>query len=157
MNLDLAYEKNPGFMIRRLQQVAMALYIRSLKEFELTPLQYTILNVVKAKGGIDQISIAKISVLDTSTVRDIVERLEAKKLIVRTVGEHDRRTRNVALSEAGDRLLEAARPFVEEARTKLLGPLTAHERELLMTIVDKVVSAHEAKLNFERDRDIWRR
>ena len=157
MDHDLFYDKNPGFMMRRLQQVSTALYIRSLKEFDLTPLQYTILNIVNSAKSIDQISIARISILDTSTVRDIIERLEAKQLILRTVGEVDRRTRKVTITKAGVAVLEAARPSVEEARTKLLEPLTARECETLMSIVEKVVSAHEATLNFERDRDIWRR
>lgn len=157
MDHNLFSDQSPGFLIRRLQQVSVALFIRSLKEFDLTPLQYTILSIIKREKNIDQISIARQSILDTSTVRDIVERLEDKGLIQRTVGERDRRTRNASITKAGEQTLEAASPNIRITQSELLSPLTAKEARTFISLLEKMVSTHEASSKFERVKDIWRR
>ena len=37
--------QNPGFLFRRMQQVSVSLFLDRLREFDITPLQYTILRI----------------------------------------------------------------------------------------------------------------
>lgn len=138
-NLD----KNPGFLFRRMQQVSVSLFLDRLREFGITPLQYTILRIIRAQPGIDQISVASRAILDTSTVKDIVARLETKGLVKRKTGEQDRRTRSGSLTRAGDKLLAAAEQEVRRAQKELLAPLPTQEQAILMRLLRTLLAAHE--------------
>jgi DNA-binding MarR family transcriptional regulator len=136
-------DKNPGFLFRRMQQVSVSLFLDRLRKFGITPLQYTVLRIIRSRPGIDQISVASRAILDTSTVKDIVARLETKGLVVRRTGEQDRRTRSVSLARAGDRLLAAIEPEVRRARKDLLAPLTARDQATLLRLLRTLLAAHE--------------
>lgn len=150
-------DKNPGFLFRRMQQVSVSLFLNRLREFGITPLQYTILRIIRAQPGIDQISVASRAILDASTVKDIVARLEARGLVERRTGKLDRRTRSVSLTRAGDRLLAAVEPEVRRARRELLAPLSRQEQATLLRLLRSLLAAHE-QLPPDPDTAIpWRR
>jgi len=73
----------PGHLIRRCQQIAVAIFMEETREFDLTPVQYAALVVVRAQPGVDQTRLVNLIALDRSTIGNVVTRLEAKKLIVR--------------------------------------------------------------------------
>ncbi len=150
-------KKYPGFLFRRMQQVSVSLFLNRLRAFDITPLQYTILRIVEAQPGIDQISVASQAVLDASTVKDIVARLESKKLVARGTGERDRRTRSVSLTRAGAEILAACEPEVRRTRKELLAPLSADERETLHRLLNALLSAHEGRLERPEAASPWRR
>jgi DNA-binding MarR family transcriptional regulator len=140
--------RSPGFLVRRLQQVSVAIFRRELEEFGITPIQYTILTIVRdGRGregdGIDQQAIATRAVLDASTIADVLRRLEAKGLISRKTGPKDKRTRIVRLSPGGDAMLVAIAPNVQNARRKFLAPLNDAERNRFLSTVERLVGAHE--------------
>ncbi len=136
-------KNNPGFLFRRLQQVSVSLFLERLRQFGITPLQYTILRIIEAQPGIDQISVASQAVLDTSTVKDIVARLEAKKLIERRIGKHDRRSRAVSLTHAGCQLLVTIEPYVRRTQKELLAPLSERQQSMLLRTIRTLLVAHE--------------
>ncbi len=148
-------KNNPGFLFRRLQQVSVSLFLQRLRQFGITPLQYTILRIIEAQPGIDQISVASQAVLDTSTVKDIVARLEAKKLIARRIGEHDRRSRAVSLTRAGSQLLVTIEPYVRRSQKELLAPLSEHQRSMLLRTIHTLLVAHEEAV--AQTTEPWRR
>lgn len=147
---------SPGFLIRRLQQLAVALFIQSLSRHGLTPMQYTILRVIEASPGIDQAAVATMSVLDKSTVKDVLTRLESRGLLERRPALNDRRSTAVTVTPAGLQLLKEAEPQVEDSRRRLLEPLTTEEREQLLSSIGKLLRAHDATRGVER-RKPWRR
>ncbi len=134
---------NPGFLFRRLQQVSVSLFLDRLRQFGITPLQYTILRIIEGQPGIDQISVASQGVLDASTVKDIIERLETKKLVERRTAKHDHRSRAVFLTPAGSKLLAAAEPFVQKARKELLSPLSKQKQATVLRAMRELLEAHE--------------
>lgn len=136
-------DKNPGFLFRRMQQFSVSLFLDRLRKFDITPLQYTVLRIIRAQPGIDQISVASRAILDTSTVKDIVARLETKGLVRRRTGEQDRRTRSVSLTRAGGSLLAAVEPEVRRARKDLLAPLSARDQATLVRLLRTLLAAHE--------------
>ena len=83
--------RRPGFMIRRVHQVAVALFIEETGKLGVTNTQYGILFVLKHRPGIDQISVANLLGLDRSTTGMVVKKLEQDGLVVRSVGAYDRR------------------------------------------------------------------
>ena len=132
------YEK-PGHLIRRLQQIALALFMDETREFDITPVQYSALVAIDINPGLDQTALCNLIAIDRSTVGDVVSRLERKKLIKRTAGEEDRRTKVLFITPAGKKLIGEIEPFVESTQTRILEPLTMSERTALMRMLKKLV------------------
>ncbi len=82
LSIDL-YEQ-PGHLIRRSQQIAVAMFFDALGR-DVTPVQYAVLRMLQARPGIDQVTLACEVALDTSTTANIAARLEAKGWIRREV------------------------------------------------------------------------
>src|ERR1700722_8550934 len=83
--------RRPGFMIRRVHQIAVALFIEETGKLGVTNRQYGILFVLKHRPGIDQITVANLLGLDRSTTGMVVKKLEEDGLVARSVGVQDRR------------------------------------------------------------------
>ncbi len=142
-NNHLASPANPGFLIRRLQQVSASIFISRLRAFRLTPIQYTILRVIEERNGIDQRSLATLAALDESTTTDVLARLAARKLVKRSTGRVDRRTRLVHLTPAGRQLLQTVRPIVQAAQKELLEPLAVSRRTPFLKAIVDLLDAHQ--------------
>ncbi len=152
---DLA-ARGPGFLIRRLQQVSVSMFHERLEPLGLTPLQATVLRVLGREDGLDQLSLASRAKVDPSTMKDVLRRLESNKAVTRVRSEKDRRMQRVNLTAHGRRLLEDSRPAATEAAQHLLSPLTAVERKQLLTMIRKVIAAHDGPDEPGR-RTAWRR
>lgn len=144
---DRVVLEKPGHLIRRLQQIAVALFMAEAKDFDVTPVQYAALLAVSKHPGIDQTALVNIIAFDRSTIGDVVGRLVAKRLIRRGKGEKDGRTKVLHITPAGELLLRGIEPRVRAAQRHILAPLTAAERTAFMKMMIKLVN-----LNNERSR-----
>ncbi len=142
-NVHRAHADHSGFLIRRLHQLSSSNFMSSLREFQLTPIQYTILRVLEECPGVDQRTVATLAALDTSTTTDVLRRLAGRKLISRTPGPTDRRTRIIRLTKAGQKLLETVRPIVDAARRELLAPLSPAKQQALIASIIALLDAHD--------------
>jgi len=145
-----------------MQQVSVSLFLHRLQEFDITPLQYTILRIINSNSGINQTSIAIFAVLDMSTVKDIVHRLEAKGLLRRDIGNADRRMRCISLTARGMDVLSKAESEVKNTQKILLAPLEIDEQETLMRLLGRLLAVHEEsqgvdKSAGEKVHTPWRR
>jgi DNA-binding MarR family transcriptional regulator len=132
------YEK-PGHLIRRLQQISLALFMDETKEFEITPVQYSAILAIDNHPGIDQTALCNIIAFDRSTIGDVVTRLERKKLIRRTAGANDRRTKLLYVTTAGRKMIDEIEPAVQATQRRILEPLTTNERAVFMRMLKKLV------------------
>ncbi|MCB4771376.1 MarR family winged helix-turn-helix transcriptional regulator [Ancylobacter sp. Lp-2] len=134
----------PGFLIRRCNQVAMAIFLDETSGFDLSPAQYGALSVVAADPGIDQTRLMERSALDRSSVTKCVERLEARGLIRREVDAADRRVRRLYVTEQGQNLRHAVREHVLRSQARLLAPLGAERATLLLAMLKELADSHNA-------------
>jgi MarR family transcriptional regulator, lower aerobic nicotinate degradation pathway regulator len=134
--LETSIYTHPGFLARRLQQIAVATFLEATAAFAMTPLQYGLLAVARALPGIDQIGAGDRLGLDRTTVVDIANRLE------REVSSRDRRLRCLYLTAAGARRLRESTPAVERAQRRILDPLDNAERAMLQRAIARVVAHH---------------
>jgi DNA-binding MarR family transcriptional regulator len=148
--------RGPGFLVRRLQQVSVSIFLEHLELLGLTPLQATVLRILGREEGIDQLSLASRAKVDTSTIKDVVQRLEANLAVTRSRSEVDRRMQLVYLTARGRQLLDDSTPAAIEAAQRLLAPLTESEKEQFLTTMRKLVGAHEEPTEPGR-RTAWRR
>lgn len=135
--LDL-YE-HPGHLLRRAQQISVSIFYDELGN-ELTPVQYAILSHLATHPGIDQVSLAGLAAIDTSTGATVCARLEEKGLLERKVIPHNRRQRALTITVEGARLLETLVPAAQRLRQRLLDPLSAEEQAQFMALLAKLVN-----------------
>lgn len=130
-----------GHLIRRLHQQSTQVYQARTQAagFELTSVQFAALDAVAQQPGIDQASLAATISFDRATIGGVVDRLEQKGLIERTVSPDDRRARLLQLTAAGRRQLAALRPVVEALQAEILAPLSAKERATFLTLARKAL------------------
>src|SRR3974377_2040384 len=98
--------RRPGFMIRRVHQIAVALFIEETGKLGVTSRQYGILFVLRHRPGIDQISLANLLGLDRSTTGMVLNKLEQDGLFSRSVEAAARRRHNMHLTRSGECMLD---------------------------------------------------
>ncbi|MGB8267907.1 MAG: MarR family winged helix-turn-helix transcriptional regulator [Candidatus Velthaea sp.] len=131
----------PGHLIRRLQQIAVALFLEETAAFDVTPPQFAALVAVASYPGIDQRSLANAIAIDRSTIGDLVTRLEVRGLVAREPGD-DRRTKSLTITPAGQDVIDGIIPHVVRVQERILGALDAGERETFLALLSRVVDIH---------------
>jgi DNA-binding MarR family transcriptional regulator len=134
----------PGHHIRRLHQIAVAIFLQETEPQGITPVQYAALQAVAGAPGTDQRTLARTIGLDTSTTGGVVDRLEARGLLLRSANPDDRRVRLLTLTADGDALLAAATPAMVRAQRRILEPLPPAERAEFMRMLRTLVVANNA-------------
>jgi MarR family transcriptional regulator, lower aerobic nicotinate degradation pathway regulator len=137
----------PGHLIRRLQQIASALFLEQAKPFDFTPVQYAALVAIKNNPDLDQTALCNTIALDRSTIGDVVGRLEKRGLISRANGAADRRTKTLHITAAGNRMIRDIDAAVAETQRLILAPLKQGERTAFMHMLK-----HLVHLNNEHSR-----
>jgi len=139
--LDDLYRR-PGFMIRRAHQIAVSLFLEETGALGITNRQYGILLALGHRPGIDQISVARLLGLDRSTTGMVIKTLETAGLIARTVGPRDRRRSSLALTRAGERMLDRLAEPARRAKTHVLSCFTPAERAQFLALLEKFIAKH---------------
>ena len=135
-------ETLPGHHIRRLQQIAVAVFLQEAEAHGITPIQFAALQSVSNMPGIDQRTLARSIGLDTSTIAGVIDRLETRGLVQRNASPDDRRVRLLTLSDAGRAALAAVVPAMERAQQRILEPLPKAERAEFMRMLRVLVTAN---------------
>ncbi len=133
----------PGYLIRRVHQIADSYFAEETAPFGVTPIQYGALRVIEAHPEIDQLRLGQALRCDRTTVSGVVRRLESKRLIRRTTGRTDRRAKALFLTPAGRRLLDRLGAAVERAEARILTGLGAAERRRVFAALDRAIRRHE--------------
>ena len=98
-------------------------------------MQYAALAAIGANPGVDATRLSDLIAFDRSTLGDVLERLESKGWVRRTPAPLDRRQKVITLSSEGAAQLQRVRPAVERVQERLLAPLEAAERPVLMRLL----------------------
>jgi MarR family transcriptional regulator, lower aerobic nicotinate degradation pathway regulator len=135
---DLA--ARPGFLIRRLHQIHLAMFAEECAGFGITPVQFSILSVAAVQPGLDQARLGHEVGVDRTTLANVVARMEARGLVVRTPGK-DRRLKHVTLTEAGHDLLARIEEPARRAHARTVESLPEPAREAFLRALARLVEA----------------
>jgi MarR family transcriptional regulator, lower aerobic nicotinate degradation pathway regulator len=136
--MDAVYAA-PGYLFRRMQQIAVAIFIEECRDFDLTPVQYAALIAIRAHPGIDATRLSAVIAFDRSTLGSVIERLEAKSYVERKPAPEDKRVKLLYLSKIGASLLRDILPSVDRAQARMLQPLKPADRKTLLTLLEQLV------------------
>src|ERR1700752_4609400 len=99
VTMDAVYTA-PGYLFRRMQQIAVAIFIEECRDFDLTPVQYAALVAIQNHPGIDATRLSAVIAFDRSTLGNVIERLETKQYIERKPSREARRIKLLYLTKS---------------------------------------------------------
>ncbi|WP_369719710.1 MULTISPECIES: MarR family winged helix-turn-helix transcriptional regulator [unclassified Bradyrhizobium] len=138
ITIDAVYAA-PGYLFRRMQQIAVSIFMEECKAFDLTPVQYAALIAIHTHPGIDATRLSAVIAFDRSTLGSVIERLQAKNYIERRPAPEDKRIKLLYLTKPGAAVLREIIPAVERAQARMLEPLKPTERKALMGLLVQLV------------------
>jgi DNA-binding MarR family transcriptional regulator len=136
--LDDAY-RGPGHLIRRLQQIAVAIFMDEFKQFDITPVQYMALVAVRDRPGLEQQAIADLIAIDRSSAGRVFQFLGDRGLVERITPKNNRRTKQAFITAAGTKLLNASTKPIRRAEHRIMKVLNSQEQQQFMRLLIKLV------------------
>lgn len=129
----------PCYLARRLEQIAVSIFLDLNKHLNLTPTQYAALGAISDFPDYEQRVIARLIAVDRSTINGVTKRMEAAGLLIRKpIG----RTITLTLTEKGESLLASVRSSELKHKEIFLSPLTEKQSEQFIDLMRKVVEGN---------------
>lgn len=141
-SIDLA--ATPGHLIRRAQQIAVAIFAENLSAADITPVQFAILNALLDSPGIDQVNLAKRVAFDPATSGSVIGRLEAKAWVVRQADPADKRRKLLVVTPQGIQAMARIQADVARVQDQILSPLSQEDQQRFVALLSQLVQGHEA-------------
>ncbi|MBP6404454.1 MAG: MarR family transcriptional regulator [Proteobacteria bacterium] len=138
------FEHAPGHLVRRAHQLAVAIFMEETGDFDVTPVQFAILNALIDDPGEDQVTLARRVAFDAATSGSVISRLESKGWVRREADPADRRRKLLWVTPQGEQVALRMKRAVVRAQARIVAPLDAAERVQLAQLLGKLVAGHEA-------------
>lgn len=113
---------------------------KALDPYGLTPVQYSVLCCLWQKDMHNPKEIADFLKIENSTISGILERMEKKDLLVRSIDTNDRRFIRIDLTDASKNLEKPVIKAVEDVNKDILKSFTAAEQKQLKNILRAIAS-----------------
>ena len=138
VTMDSVYAA-PGYLFRRMQQIAVSIFVEECRAHDLTPVQFAALVAIHTHPGIDATRLSAVIAFDRSTLGNVIERLETKLYIERKPSPDDKRVKLLYLTKSGAALLRDIMPAVDRAQARMLQPLKPADRRTLLSLLTQLV------------------
>ncbi|WP_370067428.1 MarR family winged helix-turn-helix transcriptional regulator [Mycobacterium sp. MAA66] len=129
---------SPVHQLRRANQAVSAIWLQHLPD--LTPPQFSVLFALSEHDELSQSELGALTSLDTSTLTALLDRLEGRDLISKTIDPANRRRRQISITATGLRQLSQAHAPVRKTHewiAEVLGETEARQLvETLHTLAD---------------------
>jgi len=127
-----------GFHVRLAHGAIYRHFTRTFSDLALTQKQVSVLWLVSDHPGIAQTDLAKRLQLDRATVMAIVNRLVARKFVVRGQSSTDRRKQTLKLQAAGTYMLRKAKAAIRAHERWLKSRFDASELDTLVSLLRRI-------------------
>ena len=141
----LAYrDSRLGFLFRRCHQLASGAFTGAAGRYDATPAQFGVLACLyHFPAGLDQVSIARMIVLDKATTGVVIRILVRRGWVSKRRGA-DLRSFEARLTARGRAAFQALDRITDGIARKLLAPLNSRERPAFQRLLRKLVNEHSA-------------
>jgi MarR family transcriptional regulator, lower aerobic nicotinate degradation pathway regulator len=121
-----------GFLLRRAYQRHLAIYQAHTCDAQLTSVQFAVICALRDGGPQSQGELVKATGVDQATIRGIIDRLKARRLVALSKDSEDGRKVIVSLTHDGSELLKRMVPHAREITELTFGELNPAERTALL-------------------------
>lgn len=133
-----------GHLLRRCHQIAVAIFHHESERYNLTPLQFAVLDSLLVNGPQDQVTLGGAAALDRTTISLVIRKLEQRKLVRREKSTQDQRAKIVTITAAGKYLFAEALAAVESVQQRIVAPLDDVETAQLLRLLEKLANGNNA-------------
>jgi DNA-binding MarR family transcriptional regulator len=133
-----------GFLIRRLHQIHLALFVQEVGDLDITTIQFTALSVLFQRGEIDQSELAVHVGMDRTNVSDVVRRLLERGYVAVRVNPAHRRRRLIGLTAEGISFLKLADGCASRAHERTVASLAESDRKMFAELLQRLVQEQNA-------------
>jgi len=127
-----------GYQLRRAQVAVFQHFSESMGALDITPGQFGMLAVINSNPGLSQTQLGNALGIDRSTVVAMIDRLEARELVIRATAPNDRRSHALRLSEQGAALFERLQKMVRAHERHISHALSPDDQRLLIRLLGRV-------------------
>jgi MarR family transcriptional regulator, lower aerobic nicotinate degradation pathway regulator len=132
------FSQAPGHLIRRAHQTSIALFAQEMLAFDVTAVQFAIMQALLDNPGADQITVAQQVALDAATSGSVISRLEARGWLRREADAADKRRKLMWLTAEGRKAANQMKKPVQKVQDRLLAALSAQEQAQLVGLLKKI-------------------
>ena len=126
-----------GFHLRLAQLAVFEHFGQRLKEIDVTPAIYSVLEVLHLNDGITQSKLAATIRLERSSVVPMLDKLSRRGLVERRASTTDRRHNHLHLTDAGRALLEEAVRRAAAHEKEICEPFSIAEKKQLLELLGR--------------------
>lgn len=129
-----------GYVLRRTQSAVFADFAATFQAAgaALTPGEFGLLVLVARNAGLSQMALARALGIDRSTLVPILDRLQARGLLVRRRSPTDGRTHALVLTLSGNKTLGRFTTLVRRHEKRIASGLSTAETRMLIGLLEKV-------------------
>lgn len=124
-------EESTGFLVAQAYRKIVHLLFQRLKEYDITPEQWSVLYKIAQMEGINQKEIALRTAKDQPTITRILDALIKKGWIDKRMSRTDRRAYLVYVTELGRTVVERTEPIEQGVIDDVTAGIEAEQLELL--------------------------
>jgi DNA-binding MarR family transcriptional regulator len=139
------FTQAPGHLIRRAHQKSIALFSEEMATFDVTAVQFAILQTLMEAPGSDQITVAQKVALDAATSGSVIGRLEARGWLRRESDAQDKRRKLLWLTPEGKKAGTKMQQHARNVQAKLLAPLSQDEQRQIVELLQKISLGDETR------------
>jgi DNA-binding MarR family transcriptional regulator len=132
------FSQAPGYLIRRAHQTSMAIFAEELGSYEVTALQFAIMQALVDQPGADQITVAQRVALDAATSGSVIMRLEERGWLRREASPTDKRRKLLWLTAEGEKAAMDMKKPAKKVQQRLLESLSEAERVQFVALLKRV-------------------
>jgi len=138
MDTRHVYEEALGRIIHQTSLILSRNFQKSLEPFDITLEQWGILNALWSKDGITLKELSAKVNKDHTNLSRIVDKLEKKELLRRSLDPGDRRALRLEVTEKGRDLQKDIVPVAEQVIEQEVQGISMEEQELLKTLLRRM-------------------
>lgn len=128
-----------NFLLTTAQHTVFQYLSQRLAPYDITPSQYGVLNCLwMNEGTCLPRQIAELLCLETSTVSGILDRMQKKELIDRTINPDNRREILVIITPKGDALKEPVLKVIDEVNYEVLKDFSSGETDFIRSSLRQI-------------------
>ncbi|UTW56351.1 MarR family winged helix-turn-helix transcriptional regulator [Kordiimonas sp. SCSIO 12610] len=119
--------------------------------YGITTAQHGVLLFLERNSGASAIELAEAVGLRRAATSGLLERMEAKGLIIRVPSSKDKRSLALSLSAKGEDILAETKPLIKQANKELLAGFNGDEQAVMERVLKAIETRANAGSLFDKD------
>jgi len=127
-----------GYNCKRAYLHIKPMFDKRMAKYDLRPVEFSVLSLLKANPNVKQKRLADAINVSPPNLATLLDRLEARNLVVRQRNPLDKRSQTLVLTEEGARLCDKAEKTAMELEVAASSALSDAERAQLIRLLQKI-------------------